>query len=582
MSGQTQAILLGCGLLLLFSVFFIRAFGDVLIRLAGADHVELRKWNVDRGYFLGLGLALILSSGVSTLALMIASSVAFGLSLFSTPSLLLGGLYFFLIFSLDRWLVSDQTAGFATEQGGKFGVGAAWFRNFVAELVKILPRAAVVYFASALFADFMLLVVFSSEIQEQTKITQIQAETQFTEQVKGEVAKRTKDAEDRLKTAGDEKAQLQKDFNDGIAVVQQAAQQRSTELARLEAAGIRCRNVAISGWYRNSAGRSVYGVVRYERQCPVEVQNVEKAYDAQVGRFPKSQTDVDKAKADVDTKYKVVEATTYVSGGAEAEVRKEWKDRAPSLKDGLLIRMRSLELLTSKPDGACDPSIGPQSSFSEACVSRYSERAEGLQRNLRLWILLLEMTPVMIKFVTSILPRRGYASVMAARDEEAKIEALISTGKLRGRVRVEVERAVREERLRMELETSGVEVELRHLEGERLRANSRRIREAHRSRAEQPTVILSPVGKSGASRMDGVKRKARQAMASMRAKLAWGKRAVIYLKSVRVSQIRQQAELANQSTLEIPMAKPPEVLPDGKRDESAPAPQRVIDSESHL
>jgi hypothetical protein len=53
-----------------------------------------------RGYYIGLGYALV-----------IATSVAFRLPLILWPSTIIGGVYFFLLFSLDPWLISDQTAG---------------------------------------------------------------------------------------------------------------------------------------------------------------------------------------------------------------------------------------------------------------------------------------------------------------------------------------------------------------------------------------------------------------------------------------------------------------------------------------
>lgn len=581
MSGETQVFLIAGGLLLAFSVFFVRPFGDVLIRLAGADHKELAKWSIDRGYFLGLGLALILSSGISTVALVIASSVAFGIPAFSASSLLLGSIYFFLIFSLDRWLVSDQTAGFATNRNNKFGVGAAWFRNFLAELLKILPRAAVVYFASALFADFILLVVFNTEIQEQTKAVQVQAESQFTVQVSDEVTKRTKDAGDRLKAAEIEKGKLQDDFNIGATAIQNAAKQRDEAITAKASVGITCRNVPVWGSGRNAAGRLVSVIIRYDRQCPQEIQEIYKAYDQQVALFPKSQADIEQAKVAVNEKYKVAEAAAYVSGGAEAEVREEWKDRKPELKDGLLIRMRSLDLLTSKPQGACDPSAGSTANFSDACISKYSDRAADLQVNLRLWILLLEMTPVMIKFVTSILPRRGYASIMAARDEEAKTEADITTGKLRNRVRVEIERLFREERIKMEIETSGEEVELRELERARIQETKRRIRQTHRASASETTVILPRIGKKGRRfrKLGAMVRRIRRAVSGARNGMPQGKRLSKYMRWERVPRSRSDNVIENERTQEIPSLGASESPLRSRNGDASTKGQRVVDSE---
>ncbi len=476
MSQTTKVWLIVAGLCLAFSIFFVRWIGDQVIRLAGADHKELRRWSVDRGYFLGLGLALFLSSGISTVALLIATSVAFGIRVVSVPALACGAVYFFLIFSLDRWLVSDQTAGFAPNKNRAVSVAVAWVRNFIAEALKVAPRVLIVYFASALFADFILLVVFSAEIKQQMNVMEVQAETQYTSQMQAEIDKRT--AKDRalLVDANKEKDAVQQAFNQGSTAIQAAAQERDAALAAKDKAGVRCYNQAVYATRRDPVtGKTTTVRVGTKRVCPPEIQQIWDAYNAQVAHYPQSQADVNRLESDIDQKYDVADLTKYVSQGAADEVHKEWADRKPQLADGLLVRMRALDLLTTKPTGVCDASK-PDSSFSDACISRYSARAAALQRNLRFWILFLEMTPVVLKFVTSILPRRGYASVMAARDEEAKAAADIHRGKVQARVRAEVERTWREERLRMELETAGQEIELRELERQKQLENIRRIR----------------------------------------------------------------------------------------------------------
>jgi hypothetical protein len=490
MSEEVGVLLIVGGLLLAFLIFFVRWMGDLVIRLAGADHKVLREWSVDRGYFIGLGLALLLSSGISTGALLIATSVAFGIPVFSIGSCALGAAYFFLIFSLDRWLVSDQTAGYAPpDRGSRGGAGGGWFRNFFAELVKVAPRAAIVYFASALFADFILLTVFQAEIQEQTKVVHMQTETQYTSQIKAEVEKRTKNANTDLGRAATEKNGLDVAFQSATQAIATATQQRDSALAEKSKAGIRCATRRVYGTRVDPAtGRRSTYVARTERVCPPEVQAIYDAYAAQVSRLPQTQNDLDKAKADIDKKYGVGTLTEYVSGGAEREVRKEWEGRQPELKDGLLVRMRSLDMLTSRPEGECNVGDSP---LSDACVSRYSARADDMQSNLRFWILLLEMTPVIIKFVTAILPRRGYASLMAARDERARTKAAIESGRLRNEVRVEIERLYREERLKMEIETAGAEIELREIERGRQQVSRRRIR--RKLLEEAPTVRFPPI-----------------------------------------------------------------------------------------
>jgi len=461
-----------CGLF-----FYVRPFGDAIIVLAGADYRELRKWNVDRVYFIGLGLSLVMAATIATVALVIGTSIAFDLPPLSKPSIVMGAVYFLLILSLDRWLVSDQTAGFATEPGGRISATAAWIRHFIAELLKVAPRMAIAFFAAALFADFILLVVFKTEIAEQMRVLELQAQAQFSKRIEDEIARRTADEQQRIQSANNEKRQVQEAFKQGADAIQQAAQQRNAALAQAQARGIRCRSVSVFATRRNpTTGRTERVRVGSRQVCPKEITEILEAYKSQVALFPQSQADVATKQTEIDKRYDVGTALAYVNDGARQEVFTEFGSSAPKPQDGLLVRMRALELLTQRPAGECVPSSAVESSFSDACISRYSSRASTLQWNLRIWLLALELAPVLLKFVAAILPRRGYASIMAARDEEAKTEAAIKTGQLRNRIRIEVERFLLESRTRMEALAATEEVKIREIERERRRWGVRSIR----------------------------------------------------------------------------------------------------------
>jgi hypothetical protein len=154
--------------------------------------------------------------------------------------------------------------------------------------------------------------------------------------------------------------------------------------------------------------------------------------------------------------------------------------------------MRALDLLTSKPSSSCNPAAA-DASFAEACVSRYSARADTMQTNLRIWILLLELLPILIKFVNALLPRRGYASLMAALDEQAKAQARLTSDHTRARVRVKIEEFMRQERMQMQLITAGAEIEMRELERQRQQAGKRMIRQR----------MLAILGLPGRNRSEG-------------------------------------------------------------------------------
>ena len=476
MSERTLLIIAGLGLLAAFSVYFVRVLGDLVLRLAGAETKVLHEFPVDRNYHLGLGLSLLLSSAISTVALLIATSVGFGVKPGSATMVAIGAVYFFLIFSIDRWLVSDQTAGYASEASDRLGGSLSWTGNFLSELFKFLPRLAVVFFASALFADFILLVVFDDEIKEQMKLMSVQATHQFDAQVAAEVARRVAEPKRQLTAAVTEKKQVQTAFDNGVKAIKTARDAKDKAIAKLQANGVRCRRIAIFGTRIDSRGQRFRTVIGHREECPTEVKDVLDAYDSVVDKYPGTQQGVAKDQAAIDKRYDVAAKRAYITTGAEKEIREEWSDAAPTNRDGLLVRMRALDLLTSKPSGTCNPAAA-DASFAEACISRYSGRADTMQTNLRIWILLLELLPVLIKFVNALLPRRGYASLMAALDEKAKAQARLVSGHTRARVRVKIEEFMRQERTRMELTTAGAEIEMREMERQRQQAGKRMIRQ---------------------------------------------------------------------------------------------------------
>lgn len=574
MNGSVFVVVVLCLLIVAFLVYFVRPLGDVFVRLAGADHQLLREHNVDRNYHLGMGLALLFSSTISSVALVIATAVATDIEPLSVPMVTLACVYFYFIFALDRWLVSDQTAGFAPRPDSR-SRSLAWVGHFLIELFKVVPRVAVVYVASLLFANFILLVVFEPEIHEQAKAVERQEQEQFEAQIIAEVERRTKHARGQLDKAADEKKSVDTNFSNGTKAVQEAAKQRSADLEKLNKMGIKCREVYRGYWATNSRGVRYRAYAYAGTECPQEIEAVNKAYADRVAKFPQTQGDVQAVKAKIDEKYGVSKLTEYVKSGARDEVVSEWATFRPASKDGLLVRMRSLDLLTSPPSGPCDMTK-EGALLTDNCTSRYSERAAEQEKQLRIWILLLEMLPVVMKFVNALLPRRGYASIMAARDEAAKAEAEIKLQTLRNKVRLEVERLRRVERISMEVEAAEYELNVRELARERRRVSWRPVPHGRARSNEQHPAIVGVVDGNG---HDG--EVSRRAVAWSRLKFSVAKvRAFLELskpknraKKKRVVDQEVRAVI-EQDVRQVEAGRPsPRPINQGRR---------VIDSEEHL
>ncbi|WP_045876803.1 hypothetical protein [Pseudofrankia sp. DC12] len=91
----------------------------------------------------------------------------------------------------------------------------------------------------------------------------------------------------------------------------------------------------------------------------------------------------------------------------------------------------------------------------------YSARADDLQRILRFWLLAVEIAPVVVKFVNSLLPRRAYAEQMFARDEEARRRARADVARIRSDADADVAIARRASQLRVEVEGATAELGIR-------------------------------------------------------------------------------------------------------------------------
>lgn len=440
-------LVVAVGLLLASTPFYIRRAGDAAIILAGADPRELTTGRVDRTYFVGLGMAVLLTATISTLGLTTASAIAFHVPARSPALFLLGAVYFVLILGFDRWMVgADQTTGFAKERGTATGTALAWVGHFFEELVRISPRVLIALLSSWLFASFLLLSVFATEVGQQLDRLQVQEESRLAIQLASE-------AQAQLDKATAEKKALQDDFDTGTRAIGTA----NAAVQAAEATGP-CTTVP-SGYYATDSQTKLrHWVTTYSYSCPPATQAALNTLNSARTQYPDTQATVDLKKLAVDTKYDVADLQKTVRD-APSVAKKIIESRR---EDGLMARMRALDLLSTKPKGVCPLNPSTQDlANNPACVSLYSKRAAALQEKLRLWLLALEMAPVIFKFINALLPRRGYAWAMAARDAEvrersqeriaaskARTVANLAVARHRNQVRVEVEGATAERRIR--------------------------------------------------------------------------------------------------------------------------------------
>lgn len=465
--------------------------GDILLVIAGVDRSELARWDTDRSYYIGMGVALLLAATVSASALGEATSIAFHTKITSPAIVAVSIVYFALLLGVDRWLVSDQTAGFAPNEAERGWAGVAWSRHFIAEFFKIAPRIAVALLSSWLFATFLLLAIFNPEIQKQLTLLQQQETAQHAVAVDAQAQDIIARAQSIINTANTQEQQVQNTFNNDQKLASRTSQQEQAALRRAHQEGLHCQQDPVYAWMTNpTTGQSFYGITGYQTVCPRQINQIYQSYSQLLRKYGGSQAAVDRQKAKIARQFHVA-TERHVIATANQNAKNALQGYQPQKIDGLLARMKALGLLTTKPAGICPvkPTLA-QLANDAACTSEYSPDASSLSKVLRFWLIAFEILPVVIKFVYALLPRRGYASVMAARDEEAKAAARVRTAAALMHERTDLARIARREHVRLEEEGALLEYQLRELARQERRlglSSVRRIFSALQPANGQPT-----------------------------------------------------------------------------------------------
>jgi hypothetical protein len=451
--------------------------GNTLITVAGADRTELDGRSVDRSYYIGMGSALLLAATISAVAMTTATSIAFGVRIDSPPLIIAGLVYFGLILGLDRWLVSDQTTGFVNETHSTVSVAVAWFRHFMVELLKIAPRIFLAFLSSLLFANFLMLAIFDHEIQQQLNKMQQQRLAQYDQQITAVANNIKNQADGVISQAQTAEQRTQEEFNTDQQVLHQAYKTEQRSLTTLHKQGINCTEQATFVVETNpNTGLKQTVFTGDTLVCPPQITAVISTYNGIVADYPQTQAGVDQKKAQIARQYGV-RAQRQIIKNATAAAQKQMKPYTPKKADGLLARIQALQLLTTKPAGTCPPTPSVADLANNvACTSQYSAYAAGLHITLRLWLLAFELAPVGLKFINSLLPRRGYAWAMAARDTEKVGKARLKMGKALLEEQTDLATFVRREHARLEEEGALQEYKLRELARNERRLDVRRIR----------------------------------------------------------------------------------------------------------
>jgi hypothetical protein len=432
--------------------------GNIAIFFAGADRNLLELWSVDRAYYVGLGMSVLFTAVVSTAALAEASVIAFHLH--GKVLALVAAIYFFLIFALDRWLVSDPITGFVRPEGAIF-TPIGWLGHLAVEVLKISARIGIAVLSSWLFASFLLLAVFNHEIQDQLKGIETQNNAKYNVQVQAVIDQLSAAAKTTVIEAEGKVQGLRDTYKaqqDAVIAAQKAEQ---VGLAAAHAKGVYCEQVPAYTWYTNRATGKAFRVqTGSTTECPQEIQDAESSYQTAVSR---SQTP-DQLQASISTIMNdpnVVNAQKTITDAASVAAQ-ELSPEKPAYTDGLAARMRALGLIVHKPAGTCPLHPAAQDlATNNACIANYSPDVASMQENLRLWLFSIEIAPVVFKLLHSLLPRRGYAWQMAAKDYEAELDAQKKMEADRISKKAYIAMVLRLERVSLELETTMEEQQLR-------------------------------------------------------------------------------------------------------------------------
>jgi len=465
--------------------------GNALITLAGADKTVLTTWSADRAYFVGLGGSLLLSSLIASVSVTAAVSIAFGVPMDSWPLILLGVAWYGLFILFDRWLVSgDQTAGFARPEGGLARAVSAWIGHFFVELFRISPRLVLAGLSSLLFANFIALAVFNPEIQQELTRMNSQQVQQWNQWVSADEKSIVAQAKSVISEATTEENSVQQKYSREQGNIAAAYTSEQKAITQANRAGLYCTEEPYYNLATNANGSTYQTLGGYSQVCPPQIVTAEDNYATVVKNNPMTPAQVTSAQNAIASRLNVAGAQANIKN-AQSSATSQMTPYYPKRADGIMARMQALQLLTVPPASPCpNPPTVNDLARNPACTANYSTQGSTIHTELRWWLLLLEVAPVLFKFFNSVLPRRGYAWTMADRDAELRLEAQSRMDQFRLLRDTDVAAARRKEHARLEEEGALQEYKERELARQERRLGLRRIRARFAATAADTRRVL--------------------------------------------------------------------------------------------
>jgi len=345
---------------------------------------------------------------------------------------------------IERWLVSDPTAGWDIPQGSALLKVGSFIGNLSLEVIRALPRIALIFVGSLIFAELLMLSLFPKAIDDEVDALRRQATGSFSEILRIDwETEATAIREDITRQAG-----IISDYDKAATTLNSSLAPKQADLQTLINSG----RYWVSRTCYNSAGRA-YRCGYVKSTAAINLETDIEALRKQAGIDPATRLNAQKL-LEFDN-LRLQKQTDSVSGQLPDEagnllnpsvttlmkdIQEKYRGQETSVTDDLLTRYKAFGMLVNPETGACKPASSTASAVEQAqarvCVPAYSPDMDKQSTLWRYFLLFFEMMPIGIKLVRSISPITGYGKAM--KDAEVAIKA--KSGGLRDRA---VSRAAR-------------------------------------------------------------------------------------------------------------------------------------------
>lgn len=377
---------------------------SMLLDCAGADRDVLGMCPTETEKTVNLGAAVLVSSAIALAAGTIAAATVIGGGSFGptvwAAAAPIGLMYALVVFAIDRAMVSTPL-----NPPNADGTPTPPARTAVRVAVGVTPRLFLAVLMGVLAAEPLLLLVFRSEID--TRISAVHADL-------AEVGRARIDAvyADELAAIDQREAELSGSDPTVTAARAEVAdldEQIATAEAGLAALELTLRDEIAGTTMDGTSGRSGDGPVA--DQIRSEIDHATTALDGLRARRTTRQTTLDDltavavtpdASAVTDELARLATQRTALAEQRTTDLAA--LDAAVTGTDGLLIRIEALEWLSRH---SLDPSTGTETTgLTSAGIAVWL---------LRVWLITLDVLPVMSKTVLSLRTVRPYDELTAAR-----------------------------------------------------------------------------------------------------------------------------------------------------------------------